>query len=192
VSLLESVPALDRAVHEFRRRLTVVADDDWDAPTPCTEWDVRYLVAHVVGGNRFATLVLGGATVDEAMRVVMGTPQLGTTPIEDFDESARAQRYAFASEGTLETLVRHPLGELSGERFLHLRVFDVALHAWDLAMAIACDATLDDELVETVLDIVEHEVPGMGFGIQPCGDVGPNASAIERLLDLSGRCVESR
>jgi hypothetical protein len=70
-----------------------------------------------------------------------------------------------------------------------MRVFDIALHSWDLTMAIGCDGELDPALAELVLDIVLNEAPGMGFGIEPCGDVGPDATAMERLLDLCGRCV---
>ena len=39
---------------------------------------MRYLVAHVVGGNRFASMILGGDTAAEAMESVMGSAQLGT------------------------------------------------------------------------------------------------------------------
>ena len=187
---LPPLRALDSAVAEFRVRLAAVADGDWAAPTPCTDWDIRYLVAHVVGGNRFASLVLGGATAGEAMDVVTGTPQLGANPLVDFDTSAATQRDWFGRRGSLERIVSHPLGEISGGRFLRMRVFDVAVHAWDLAMALGLDATLDDELAQTVLSIVEQEEPGMGFGIAPCGEVDPDASAMERLLYLSGRCAE--
>lgn len=185
---LTPLPALDAAVAEFRRRLAIVAGNDWAAATPCTDWDVRYLVAHVVGGNRFATLVLGGATSAEAIDVVMGSPQLGADPLEDFDASAAAQRDWFGQNGALDRPVSHPLGELTGGRFLRMRVFDLAVHSWDLAVALGREATLDDALVQTVLDILEEEAPGMGFGIEPCGDIGPDASAMARLLDLSGRC----
>ena len=180
--------ALDCAVEEFSRRLVVVSGDQWEAATPCTDWNVRYLVAHVVGGNRFAALILDGAEVEEAMKVVMGTQQLGSNPMDDFNESVAAQRDGFGQAGALERLVSHPLGDISGERFLRMRVFDVAVHAWDLAVAIGHDPDLDDGLVETVIDIVRHEAPGMGFGIEPCNEVGPDASNMERLLDLSGRC----
>jgi uncharacterized protein (TIGR03083 family) len=39
-------PAIARA--EFERRLTAITDDDWGRPTPCTEWNVRQLVNHIV------------------------------------------------------------------------------------------------------------------------------------------------
>ena len=182
--------ALDAAIDPFRRHLSVVGDDQWTAATPCTDWDVQYLVAHVVGGNRFASLVLAGRTADDAMAAVMGFPQLGLDPLGAFIETSAMQRELFNEPGALDRPVDHPLGELTAERFLTMRVFDIALHSWDLAMAIGCDGELDPTLAEVVLDIVLNEAPGMGFGIEPCGDVGPDATAMERLLDLCGRCVQ--
>lgn len=187
---LDLLSALDAASDEFRRHLALVGDDQWTAATPCTDWDVHYLAAHVVGGNRFASLVLAGGTAEEAMHAVMGSPQLGTNPLGAFVETSAEQRELFIQPGALDRLVDHPLGELTAERFLTMRVFDIALHSWDLAIAIGCDGELEPALAEYVLDIVLNEAPGMGFGIEPCGDVGPEATAMERLLDLCGRCVQ--
>jgi uncharacterized protein (TIGR03086 family) len=188
---LDPLVALDAATGQFRRHLALVADDEWTAATPCTDWDVHYLVAHVVGGNRFASLVLAGRTAAEAMQVVIGSPQLGADPLGAFTETSAEQRERFGQPGALDRLVDHPLGELTAARFLDLRTFDVALHSWDLATAIGCPGELDPSLAEHVLDIVLDEAPGMGFGIEPCGDVEPEATTMERLLDLCGRCARA-
>ena len=87
--LLPLCPALDVAVAEFGSRLSNVSDADWGSPTPCTDWDVRYLVAHVVGGNRFAALVLDGMSSDGALERIMSEPQLGTSPMRDFEQAGR-------------------------------------------------------------------------------------------------------
>jgi uncharacterized protein (TIGR03083 family) len=42
------IDALAIARAEFERRLTAITDDDWGRPTPCTEWNVRQLVNHIV------------------------------------------------------------------------------------------------------------------------------------------------
>ncbi|HZA84707.1 MAG TPA: maleylpyruvate isomerase N-terminal domain-containing protein, partial [Actinomycetes bacterium] len=35
-----------RAVEEFGARVGAVADDQWELPTPCADWNVRQLVNH--------------------------------------------------------------------------------------------------------------------------------------------------
>jgi uncharacterized protein (TIGR03086 family) len=45
----EIIDAVGNARAEFERRLTAITADDWGRPTPCTEWNVRQLVNHIVG-----------------------------------------------------------------------------------------------------------------------------------------------
>lgn len=183
---MDAVSALEAAVDEFGRRLAAVAPDQWSSPTPCDEWDVQYLVAHVVGGNRFACAVLAGSSFGDAIAEVMSSPQLGTDPVAAWSSTAAAQAAAFHQPGALDALVDHPVGQITGGDLLGFRTFDITLHAWDLARAIGADATLPGELVAHVLGIVESGPPGMGFGIVPAqsaADPEPQA----RLLALTGR-----
>lgn len=170
--------ALDAATDAFAGRLALVGDDDWSRPTPCDGWDVRYLVAHVVGGNRFAELVLSGVAGAEAMADVLSSSHPGNR----FAASAAAQRAGFVSAGEV---VDHVIGPMPTERFLELRVFDVTMHAWDLATAIGADAAIDGELAETVLPIASREHGA--FGIEPLGRTGADATVEDRLLDVTGR-----
>jgi uncharacterized protein (TIGR03086 family) len=184
VDLLE---ALDVAVGEFRARLVGVEDEAWTAPTPCDGWDVRYLVAHVVGGHRFSALVLDGATADEAIAAVMGARVLSARPLDDHDETAAAQRLAFRAPGALTAQVDHPGGRITGDEFLAMRVFDVAVHAWDLARATGADERLDPQLAVVVLDVLRGMHDGPGFGIVPIGAASRDDPPQVQLLDLSGR-----
>ena len=179
--------ALDAATEEFRHRLVLVGSSDWAGSTPCPGWDVRYLVAHVVGGNRFAVLILGGMDASDAMDEVMSTPQLGDNALETWVTTADAQSAAFRTQGALARPVDHPLGQITGRKFLEFRVFDLTLHAWDLARAMGTEEQLGPELVDAVLAIVENGPPGMGFGIQALGIVEADSPPQLRLLDLTGR-----
>jgi uncharacterized protein (TIGR03086 family) len=184
---MDPLDALDRAVQGFDARLALVDASHWSRPTPCEAWDVRFLVAHVVGGNRFAAQVLDGASADAAMEHVLSQPQLGDEPRADFASSCTAQRAEFHADGALRRIVSHPLGDMTVAQFLDLRVFDIAVHAWDLARSIGADDALDPALALAVLDIAQSAGGQMGFGIMPLGQAAHDASAQERLLDLAGR-----
>ncbi|MEN9646413.1 MAG: hypothetical protein RL238_3082 [Actinomycetota bacterium] len=183
---MDLLAALDIAVTEFGRRIAGVGAGQWSSPTPCDEWDVQYLVAHVVGGNRFTVAVLSGHSAADAIDEVMSSPQLGTDPVEAWATTAAAQFRAFSQPNALDEVVDHPLGPIAGRQLLGYRVFDITLHAWDLARAIGVDDTLPDKLVTTVLDIIASGPPGMGFSINPTQPAA-NASLQAQLLALAGR-----
>jgi uncharacterized protein (TIGR03086 family) len=184
---VDLLDALDLAVAELRRRLVVVADDAWSNPTPCDDWDVRYLVAHVVGGHRFAALALDGWAVEAAIHEVMSENVLGARPVEDHDAAAVLQRLGFRRPGALTSVVDHPAGSITGSEFLAMRVFDVAVHTWDLARATDGDERLDPDLAQSVLDILTGMPAGAGFGIVPIGAATASDSPQVQVLDLSGR-----
>lgn len=184
---MDILGALDAATDEFGRRLRLVGDERWTLPTPCSDWDVRYLTAHVIGGNRFAVHVLDGMTATEAIKEVMSSPQLGDDAVETWTMTCATQAAVFRTDAALSRRIDHPLGRISGRQFLDFRVFDITLHAWDLARSIHEDERLDPDLVDVVLNIVENGPPGMGFGIAALGQVPATASAQARLLNLTGR-----
>jgi uncharacterized protein (TIGR03086 family) len=184
---MDLLNALEAATDEFGRRVAAVDLGGWTGATPCSDWDVHYLTAHVVGGNRFAVLILGGMSASDAIESVMSAPQLGDDALTAWAITSVAQLDAFRGAEVLERRVDHPLGEISGRAFLEFRVFDITLHAWDLARSIGADERLDTDLVHTVLDIVEHGPVGMGFGTTALAGANGAVSPQARLLDLTGR-----
>ena len=88
----------------------------------------------------------------------MSTPQLGIEPLVDYDASTAQQRTSFRRHGALDSICDHPAGAITGEQFLVMRVFDISVHAWDLADALAQDDQLDEELCSMVLS----ELAGTG------------------------------
>jgi uncharacterized protein (TIGR03086 family) len=184
---MELLAALDTAADEFRQRVVLVGDSDWARSTPCPDWDVQYLVAHVVGGNRFAKSILGGMSASDAIAEVMSAQQLADDAVGACVATSAAQLAAFRADGALEQRIDHPLGEITGREFLEFRVFDTTLHAWDLARALGADEHIMPELVEAVLTIIENGPPGMGFGIVALGIADAGSPPLVRVLDLSGR-----
>lgn len=180
---------LEQATAEFDRRLRAVTPEQWDAPTPCGDWNVRELVHHVVKANTMAVDLVAGCSADEA-RAVFETP-LSDDPIDEFVSTANTQLDALAQPGALDTIVHHPAFDMPGAQLLNFRIGDLALHAWDLARAIGADETLDAELVRAVWDGLQPMaaiIPATGvFGEGPRGTVGEDATLQQRLLDLTGR-----
>ncbi len=68
-----------------------------------------------------------------------------------------------------------------------MRVFDVSVHAWDLARAVDADDRLDPELVGAVLGVLDAMPTGPGFGIVPVGTATRADSLQVQLLDRCGR-----
>ncbi|HEX6920044.1 MAG TPA: TIGR03086 family metal-binding protein, partial [Actinomycetes bacterium] len=107
----------DHALAEFASRVALVRDDQWGAPTPCTEWDVRALVAHVVDEQRWAPYILAGGTVAEAGDRFSGDP-LGDDPKAAWKAASSAAQEAFHAEGALDRSVSLSYGEVAARDYL--------------------------------------------------------------------------
>lgn len=180
--------ALQIANAAFAKRLRRVGADDWRQPTPCTAWDVRALVNHVIGGNRRYTMLLRGGSVGEVV-ATRGQDHLGSDPVESFLTTAAELLTAFGEQGASVRLVHHPLGDRTGADLLRMRVLDVTVHAWDLARAATLDEALDPALVTVALTCTAHLDAGRQRGTfaPPTGPLLPGSSAQQQLLHLTGR-----
>jgi uncharacterized protein (TIGR03086 family) len=187
---MEPYEALDTAAGEFAKRLCAVRADHWSLPTPCDQFDVAALVAHVIGGNRLATALLRGATRDEAVAVFSSTV-VGPKPVEDFNGAYRTMVDTLRKPGVLERTVDHPMGTIPARQLFNFRVADLGLHAWDLARAIGADEILAEALVAELWTQISPMKPIIAttgvFGAGPSGAVGPEAPLQTQLLDLTGR-----
>jgi uncharacterized protein (TIGR03086 family) len=176
------------AMAEFDRRVRAVRPEQWHNPTPCTEWDVRALVNHLVAEQLWAPLLLDGATVEDVGDRFDGD-QLGADPVAAWASAAAAAREAFAAPGALRRFVELSYGRRPAEGYCQEMTLDLTVHAWDLARGIQVDERLDGELVSDVLAFIEPQVEqlaGTGMFAPPVA-VGDDADSQTRLLALLGR-----
>ncbi|MFF2900962.1 TIGR03086 family metal-binding protein [Streptomyces sp. NPDC057966] len=132
--------------HEFTRRLRAVRPEQWTAPTPCAEWDVRHLVNHMTRGNlNYVSLLDGGSAADFLRLRDEEAP--GSDPVAAYTRSVRECAEAFRRPGALQRTLDHPLGPVTGEQALAVRTTDATIHTWDLARAVNGPEELDPELV---------------------------------------------
>jgi uncharacterized protein (TIGR03086 family) len=186
---MRAIDLLGQAGDGFAHRLERVRPHQWTLPTPCTEWDIRALVNHVVGANRRYTMLLHGAPADE-VDATRHLDHLGGDAVASFVATARELNSAFREPGALARTATHPAGARTGAQLLGMRVLDVAVHTWDLARAIGADESLDPDVVAFSLTMQNVFDSGRQRGVfaQPPGN-GTRASdtAQARLLHLSGR-----
>ena len=173
---------------EFARRLRLVGPGDWARPTPCSEWDVRALVNHVVGGNIRYQLLLQGAPTEQ-VEMTRGVDHLGDDALASFVTTANGVVACFAEDGALERIAHHVTGDRSGRELLSMRILDASIHAWDLARAIGADETLDGDVVALLLGYTaEMDLgPHQHSFAQAQAEAAPDASPQDQLLLRLGR-----
>ncbi|MFF7249170.1 TIGR03086 family metal-binding protein [Embleya sp. NPDC008237] len=194
-------PAADIAdldVQASDRRATVIAldtlrlarRDQWDLPTPCTGWNLRDLLGHMVAENRGFIAAAAGATDPDVWR----DDALGEDPWVDFAGSAVGVTAALSGPDVCERqLLIREFGTFPGSVAIAMHFVDNLVHAWDVARTIGLPGHIEPELALTALAFAERwELgrPGIAFGgaVEPPVDATPG----ERLVALLGRTPHRR
>jgi uncharacterized protein (TIGR03086 family) len=134
---------------EFWKDTVDNVSGDWSAPTPCTDWDVRALVNHVVGEDRWTKPLVDGRTIAEVGDALDGD-LLGEDPTSSAMAAADEALTAVAERLPAGGKVHLSYGEEGIEEYLSQLVADHLIHGWDLAAATGQARDLDPELVSEV------------------------------------------
>jgi uncharacterized protein (TIGR03086 family) len=134
---------------EFWKSTVLNVSDDWSQPTPCTDWDVRALVNHVVGEDRWTKPLVDGKTIAEVGDAFDGD-LLGEDPkasaMTAADEALTAVAERLPAGGT----VHLSYGEEDIGEYISQLAADHLIHGWDLAAASGQNRNLDSGLVAEV------------------------------------------
>jgi|SRR5699024_1030330 len=172
-----------RIADGFSKRVHALTGGDWSTPTPCPEWDVRALVAHVIDTHY-------------GMLAELGHQYPESSPENDLPatwERARAAVLEAVNDPTTANrTVTSPFGELPFTDVTGgLLCADTIYHTWDLARATGQDETLDAAACEDVLAALgpmDADLRGPGLfadKVEPPAD----ADAQTRLLCFGGRAA---
>jgi uncharacterized protein (TIGR03086 family) len=138
-----------RTVECWADRVNAVADDQWDAPTPCRDWTVRDLVNHVVGEDRWTKPLVDGKTIAEVGDSLDGD-LLGDAPLRGALEAAKEATTAVAEALPRGGTVHLSYGEEQLDEYVRQLAADHLVHAWDLAVATGGEIRLDPAVVTEV------------------------------------------
>jgi uncharacterized protein (TIGR03086 family) len=177
-----------RATAHFGQLVHQVKDDQWADATPCSDWDVRALVNHLVYEARWAPALFEGQTIEQVGSRFDGD-LLGADPKASYDDALAGASAAVAAPGALEGSVHLSYGETPAEEYLSQLTADFVVHAWDLARGIRADDTLDADLVAWVDETARPQAAMLEASglFDPPVDVPADADPQTTMLALFGR-----
>jgi uncharacterized protein (TIGR03086 family) len=129
---------------------------DLARPTPCVGWDLRALLAHMIGQNYgFAQAALGNG----ADLAVFADRAVGDDPAGEYAASARRAIDAFGAPGVLSSdlfvaVIRGGV-TVPGSSVIGFHLVDYVVHAWDVAKTIGVAVRFDHDVLQVALGIAE-------------------------------------
>lgn len=177
------------SMHTATTYVSQVRQGDLARPTPCADWDLAALLAHMIGQHRgFTRAAQSGYAPKRAY-----FPERFTH--ERWLDSAFGLLGAFAGadpeDGIIEVEL-HPTRLLPYATVVGAQLLDTVVHTWDVARSIDMPFTPTEELAaevlrvaETVPDNAARKRPGSAFS--PAIPADPAASSWEQALRLLGR-----
>jgi uncharacterized protein (TIGR03086 family) len=184
-----TVKQLDSVYETVQPLVAAIGSDQWTAPTPCPDWDVRALLGHLVGGNVVFAAALRGVPLAEARQALAGDP-LGADPVTAYAQAAAEVSAAFELPGVLDRPVTIPFGTVPGSVALHLRIAEALVHGWDLARATGRTVSFPDDVVEQEIAFTRQALPMIPperTPFAPSRPVAGDAAPLDRLVSLLGR-----
>lgn len=187
---MERIPRIHRsATDQFSGLVAQLSEDHLTRPTPCTEWDVRALVAHLVEENLWVPPLMAGETIESVGDRFAGDV-VGDDPAGAWQASVGPACAALEESGAMERTVHLSFGDVPGSEYAKQLTVDLVVHAWDLARGAGLAETLDPEGVEACLEWAEPWKPMLAQASEhfdPPIEPGSGADPQTRLLNLFGR-----
>lgn len=188
-----SLDSLDRASVVANRIVSAITDEQFSWPTPCSEWNVRSVLNHILLGDLILIAVIKQLPPpDRSVDYLGDDPRAAIRHgLADFRalirEPGMLERQFTASRGQLAR------GELTGTYLLEHRVADLTAHLWDLARATGQPTDFDPQLNKVVLAHYVGRLEGADRTNMPVGEaqqVPENATAADRLAAYLGRHLD--
>ena len=177
---MDQIVELHRRASDGLLTTARAAAGKWDLPSPCTEWDARGVVEHVIGFHEVLILKPLGVRVERPR----------DDPAARWQVTAEALASVLAGEGALDTSIEVPGGRATELRQLvPTLTTDVLVHTWDLARATGLDEALDAAKVAWMFEGMQgiDEMLRQSGQYGPKIDPGEDADLQTQLIAFTGR-----
>lgn len=190
---MPNIIELDRTAVDYSVAIvSKVTADDLARPTPCAQWDLAQLLAHMTAQHRgFAAAARGRGGKLSSWQV-----RSSSDPVADYAAAAAEVSAAFSETGVLQ---RHfelpefgPGAGAPGSLAVGFHFVDYVVHGWDVARALGLPYALDErsagaalEIAQAVPDDETRLRPGAAFAPATADREAPDP--LTRTLALLGR-----
>jgi uncharacterized protein (TIGR03086 family) len=187
---MDMIKLLDEGFAWTGEQVGKVQPEHLDAATPCTRWDLRALLNHMLGAmEQLAGTAAGDPDpslldADELAR----NDRIGNDPAAAFDAIVRRALAVWHTPGVLERTCTLPFGPRPASVVARISVSDAVVHGWDIARALGENTDIPAELAEPLLEIdrqlVDDGVRARAFAAEVTITGG---TASDRLVAFLGR-----
>ena len=182
-----------RAVQASVEVVSQVTAEDLGRPTPCSQWSLGELLAHMTVQHRGFAAAAAGRGAD------LGVWQAGPAaadPVGAYAEAAGAVLAAFATGGAADR--QFALPEIAtamtfpGRQAMAFHLVDYVVHGWDVARCLGVRFEPDPEVLAIALKVAQAVPDGPGR-LEPGSAFAPavaapgQAGALDQIVALLGR-----
>jgi len=176
-----------RAVDQTGKIVSTMGYGQLKLTTPCTEWNVRDVVNHLISSlYMFSQAAMGAPFNMEEF----GVDRVKYDAVVSYGQESAKLKIALGRSGVLEQEWLLPFGETPGSLAVDIAIIEFVAHGWDLAKSTTSSVPLDPELSEVALTNARELVSQFGrqegvFGPEVAPPEG--ADVHQRLAAFLGR-----
>lgn len=182
---MELIDALEQSFAHAGNVVAGVRSEQLGSPTPCSEWDVRALLAHMIG----VVTNIGHGVRGEDLLADPNATVVSDDPGTQFATAAAGTLAAWRATGP-DAEVNIGAGPMPATIGASINLLDTNAHTWDLARATGQPEALPAAVIAPTMDaakmVVTPEIRQFA-GIEPAIEVGADASPTEQLVAFLGR-----
>ena len=143
-----------RSIASTARIIDSVDESQWSNSTPCSEWDVKDVVNHLVYENRWMVALFEGQTIAEVGDRFDGD-LVGDDPKNVYRESAAEVLAILRQDDAMSRTCQISSGPVTGAEYASQLFLDTLVHGWDISVGAEAPAALDPELVDACIPLAE-------------------------------------
>ncbi len=177
-----------RAAQATRKYVGGIRPDQWTLSTPCSEWNVRQVLNHLVSEAFWAVELFNGKTIAQVGKRFDGD-LLGKDPLAAYGQSTKQAAQAMQAPSAMAATCHLSYGDVPGAVYAGHLFVDALIHGWDIAKGAGQDTRLNVALVKASWATVEPQLTGFqGSGVFGTPVlVAKNADLQTKLLGALGR-----